>query len=145
MNHGVCYWLGWCGVGWGMFLRMPATSTGRCAMPDLQSTAVCLDRLGRMRTGPHNSGHRNGLRYLQRNDIALTTASDRDAWKSQEKAWLLHHGMMVPGGGRNVFGQSEDKCLWEKRCLMCLQGSFHGQQMFHTVSLRVDPGRSCHS
>jgi hypothetical protein len=29
--------------------------------------------------------------------------------------------------------------------LMCLQGSFHGQQLFHTVSLRVDPGRSCHS
>ena len=77
---------------------------------------------------PKNSGHRNVLRHLHHHGVDIATARDRLAWQSLEHDWLAAHGLPVDRlPGANIFPVSTESFLWEKRCL---QGSFHGQQVF---------------
>eukprot|EP00438_Fugacium_kawagutii_P026675 Skav231882 [mRNA] locus=scaffold54:313976:319226:- [translate_table: standard] len=111
----------------GHVLRLPPTSLTNQVLTSLQSTASTYRHLRRRRTGPDNSGHRAVLRYLQHRGISLTSASNRDLWRSWEEGWLVHHGIYVGSpSGQNVFSISQHLHLWDRRCL---QGSFHGQQV----------------
>lgn len=108
----------------GHVLRMPPSSLARCVLLDLKPYAG--ER--RSRTGPDNSGHRSVIRYLQHQGLDLNVAVDRRQWQDLEICWLRHNGVpLVPASPSNIFPLSGDKYMWTRRCL---QGSFHGQQVF---------------
>ena len=108
----------------GHVLRMPATSLTRCVLLELRPSSG--QRRGR--TGPDNSGHRSVIRYLQHQGMEFHVAADRCQWRDLENQWLRHNGVpLVLESPVNIFPLSGNKYMWTRRCL---QGSFHGQQVF---------------
>eukprot|EP00438_Fugacium_kawagutii_P025509 Skav224846 [mRNA] locus=scaffold3408:400406:402288:+ [translate_table: standard] len=139
LRHGVKMWMQAFTESWayllatmvwqwlGHVLRMSPSSLVQQVLLSLKNTTAVHQRLRRYRTGPDNSGHRAALRYLTHRGITPDMAHDRAQWTSLEIEWLRHHGLCPSTTKVNVFAASSDLYLWDRRCL---QGSFHGQQLF---------------
>ena len=117
----------------GHVLRMPPASLTRSVLLGLQPS----EQQRRTRTGPNNSGHRNVIRFLAHHDIPLTAAQNRHHWHTLEDTWLRFNGVLVRESDCNVFAIPSDDHLWTRKCL---QGSFHGQQLF---VCKVDGSLQC--
>ena len=117
----------------GHVLRMPPASLTRSVLLGLQPS----EQQRRARTGPNNSGHRNVIRFLAHHDIPLTAAQNRHQWHTLEDTWLRFNGVLVRESDCHVFAIPSDDHLWTRKCL---QGSFHGQQLF---VCKVDGSLQC--
>ena len=117
----------------GHVLRMPPASLTRSVLLGLQPS----EQQRRTRTGPNNSGHRNVIRFLAHHDIPLTAAQNRHQWHTLEDTWLRFNGVLVRESDCHVFAIPSDDHLWTRKCL---QGSFHGQQLF---VCKVDGSLQC--
>ena len=136
LRHAVKVWMRVFGQPWdwllatmvwqwlGHVLRMPDTALVKQVLTSLQSTERGRTRY---RTGPNNSGHRSALRYLHQRGISHAVASDRHQWQDEQEGWLLHHGLRTGTSAALAFRVPDTCYLWERRCL---QGAFHGQQVF---------------
>ena len=63
--------------------------------------------------------------------------ANRHQWHTLEDTWLRFNGVLVRESDCNVFAIPSDEHLWTRKCL---QGSFHGQQLF---VCKVDGSLQC--